>query len=167
MYSVKNIKTWNSREYGPKGAFSCTLYRDNKKVANVTEWGNGGPPDIMWLDKQKTTRSYPTHDGGTFTCTVTVEEKAFYEFVEKQMYYSEFLGKETSWSVDGYVCKLVGEYETEKQLRRWCKTKIVAITKGCKKDQYATYSMPFTKENKEAILKKENDIIEFVNERFL
>ena len=168
MYSVKNVKTWNSREWGPNGAYSCTLYRDNKRVAKVTDWGDGAPPIYEWFDKgDKVTATIKNYQGNDFERVFTKEEKRYYDFLQTQTYYCDYQEKDVAWSEDGYPCHLVGEFEEERRMKRLCKNKTVIRCKENAEGEFYTFKTPFSNKMKQALQAKYGDnIVEFVNERY-
>jgi hypothetical protein len=147
-YCVKNVKTGPSREWGPKGSYTANLYQGNKKIAEVFEAGDGGMLDIRWLDRQAA--------------------QEFIKFAESQTYFCEFDKKTTNYSHELYIAKLVEDYETTKQIKRWCRTKTVVRWKGDAEGEYRTFKAKYSPKVKEAITAKFGDqIVEIVNERFV
>jgi hypothetical protein len=174
MYSVKNVKTWNSQEYGPNGAYSCTLYRDKKRVAKFTEWGDGAPPKVEWLDrgKGKTTLTLTNRQGNSYERQVSAEEQKFFNFIKGKTW--DVFGKNIDHDDESYIPLLVAEHDKaraerlwENKLKRWCKVKTVAIMKDAKDGEITCWNAPFTPSFRKAVMKRYGDeIVEFVNERY-
>lgn len=166
-YKVKGVKTFSGME---GRGFNASLYRDNKRVAFVIDDASGGSIMFEWLDREKPKVNIEVVDerGKKQSFEVTPEQKILYDYTKtlhpvESSYFPDGLPMDQ----DLFVGEIVGEYLEEKQLKRWCKNKIVTITRGCKKDEYVTFKVPYNEENKRVILEKNDDIIEIVNERFL
>ena len=174
MYSVKNVKSWNSEEYGENGAYSCTLYRDKKRVAKFTEWGAGAPPITEWLDRGKgsKTLNLTNKRGELYERHLTIEGSKFFEFIKGKTY--DCFGTEFHHDDESYIPLLVDAFEKERaerlwdnKVKRWCKTKTVAVMKDAKDGGVVSWNTPFTPRFKEVLVEKfGDDIVEFVNERY-
>jgi len=159
-YSIKNLKTGPSREWGAKGSFTCTLYNGSKRVATVYEAGDGGELQVSYIGAREV--EVTTKHG--YKRNVTQGQLDLINFVKGKTY--EFDGETCEHDIPSYLFGLVEKYELEKQVKGWCRTKIVIRVEGGEEGSYLTYKAKFTERNKEALLKKRSDIIEFVNERF-
>jgi hypothetical protein len=147
-YSVKNVKTGPSREWGPNGSYTCNLYNGSKKIAEVFEAGDGGCLDVRWLDRK--------------------QKEDFVKFAESNTYVCEYDGTTETYSADLYIAKLVEDYETTKRTKRMCRTKTVVRWKGDEEGEFRTFKAKYSQKVKEAIEAKfGNQIVEIVNERFI
>lgn len=99
-YNVKNVRSFKGAEgYG----FSCTLYRDKTKIAEVRDEGNGGAIQYQWVS--------------------SLERKAFDDYARSL----------PPVPVDGYdpvrcdpdlaIAAMVDRYEEEAAQRRACRGK--------------------------------------------
>jgi len=168
-YTIKNVKTGPSREYGANGSFTCDLYNGKKKVAAFFEAGDGGPPQYTWLDKaDKQSREIIDYLGKPFTLSVTREQGLFLDHISTQKYeFPEGSGEEHSHSEYTYVHALVEAFEEDKRVKRMCAKKTVVVMAGSPKGEYCTFAPKFSQEIKGTLQKKYgNNILEFVNERF-
>lgn len=138
VLTVKGIKSFR----GMEGlGFNATLYRDGKKLGLVIDEGCGGSM--------------------LFRCFKTYAEQSEYERWARVQD-----GASAFDPLDLIVATLVGEYEETAKLKRWCKKKTVAKLKDDPKDSYSIWKVPYTPEFA-ARLRKENDVVEIINERFL
>jgi len=138
VLTVKGIKSFRGMEgYG----FNATLYRDGKKLGLVIDGGCGGSM--------------------LFRCFKDYAEQAEYERWARIQD-----GSSPYDPLDMIVATLVGEYEERAKLKRWCRKQTVAKLKGAPEDSYSIWKVPYTPEFA-AKIRKENDVVEIVNERFL
>ena len=121
MYKVKNVKTFRGME---GEGYSCSLYRDNKKVAECTDHANGGEIYIRWSDYQvpKVKRSMINTLDELVEISVTPEESLFYNFCEQETWTS-FDGKEYKKDPDIKLGEMADEYVNNKRMKRICKGK--------------------------------------------
>ena len=69
--------------------------------------------------------------------------------------------------LDAVICELLNRHLEDKQLRRWCRTKIVFRIKGDPKDQWRMIKAPYNEQVKQFIASKYGDTLEeVVNSRF-
>jgi len=169
-YEIKNLKTGPSREFGPNGAYTCTLYRDNKRVATVFEAGDGGDISIEWLDRKqpKVQVSVHNHNGGVCTYSGTPEQKKFAEFVDTQTFEWEYSEGPQRHGVGTYIGTLVGEFEENRQYKRWCRNETVFRLKGDGKGQWRRLKAPFSDPRVKPYLDEKygEQVEEILNERF-
>jgi hypothetical protein len=52
QYNIKGLTTRPSTQWGPKGGYSCTLYKGTQKVATVANKGDGGATNITYVSAQ-------------------------------------------------------------------------------------------------------------------
>lgn len=174
-YSVKNIKTFRGME---DTGYNSTLYRDGKKVANADYEGNGGSVRIDWLDYEapRVEIQFIDYQDNPATRMGTPEEKIFTEHLDSlprrpvpddwpslQEKYPDGMRVDE----DEFIGDLIAKFEDEKWLKRNCKTKTVCRIRGAGEGEYAVFKVPFNAETKAKILEHNDDIEEFMNERYL
>ena len=138
MYSVIKVKTFEGME--GKG-FNATLCRDGRPIAFVIDEGCGGCYLWRWLDKDA--------------------ELPFKAHVKGM------LPKETFEREDMFLGRLIDAFEGEKQIRRWCKKKVVFRLKADKADTYRTLLAPYSAEAAAFVRKKHGEALEeILNERY-
>jgi len=163
MYQVKNVKTGPSREYGPNGAYTCSLYRDGKCIAIANEYGDGGEMNIEWLGERT-----EVYEFGLIKQKVTPEQLAFAEFCETQTYECEWSKKTETYDSNLYVAELVEKFLTAKQIKGWCRTKTVIRLKGDGAGEYRTFKCKYNPKVKAQLEARYGDkLVELVNERFV
>jgi len=165
-YSVKKVKSFQGREgYG----YNADLYWGTKKVASILDEGCGGEAWVYWddIEEEKVDITRTDYKGEKHTYRGTPEEKILREHIETIPL------QESEYSKDGFrvdltcfLSALVGNYEEQRQLKRWCKKKTVLHLKTQKPGEYTTLSVPYDPEMK-STLEQQFDIAEIVNERFL
>ena len=170
-YEIKNLKTGPSREWGPNGAVSCTLYRDGKRVAKFFDAGDGGEAEIEWLDRDKpkvdiTIINYMENE---YTYKGTPEEKILAEHTKDMFYDRESSsGNPLRMGMDGFIFKLIEAFEEEKQYKRWCKKQTCFRLKGDEEGSWRTigvsFNLPWVKPH--LVAKYGDQIEEILNERF-
>lgn len=136
----------------------------------VIDDAHGGDYIYEWLDAKQPRVDICTtnYEGRPHTFKGTPEEKMFYDHIKTLPAVSfHDLPGEMEMTPDIFVAQLVEGYEANQQLKRWCKKKTVCVAKGCAEGQFITFNVAFSPEVKQAILKRNSDILEFVNERFL
>lgn len=138
MYSVIKVKTFEGME--GKG-FNATLCRDGKPIAFVIDEGCGGCYLWRWLVKDAEL-PFKTHVRNEFP--------------------NEKFERE-----DMFIGRLIDQWETEKQLRRWCRKEVLFRLKGDKPDTWRTLLAPYSPEAVAHLHKKyDPEIEEIANERF-
>jgi hypothetical protein len=147
-YSVKSVKEFQGRE---GMGFECTLYHDGKKLGGVTDTCDGGGMAEFRIPRE-------------------AEEAldAFCKSLPKEKWSME--GASGEYEIDStmFVGHLVDEFKLKKQLKRWCKTKVVFRVKNMKEGEYRTVSGQYDKEVKAMILKTyAGQEPEIINERFV
>lgn len=93
MYSLKNFKHL-PRLSEETNAFTATLYKNNKKIANCENTGKGEPTRIHWLDKYERNsfndfiKNHSPYESNGFTLTMTddlfVDSLVFDEISKKE-----------------------------------------------------------------------------------
>jgi hypothetical protein len=163
MYSVKNVKTGPSREYGPKGSYTCTLYRENKKIAEAFEAGDGGGLEVGWIGDRTEVVEFKG-----FKQKMTHDELDFVKFCETNTYECEWSGETETYDSHMYIAKMVDDFLTTKQIKVWCRTKTVVRFKSDGEGEFSTFKSKYSPKVKEALKAKYGDqIVEIVNERFV
>ena len=174
-YEIKGLKTGPSREWGPNGAYTCTLYRDGKRVAKVSEYGGGGPKEIKWLDKQKprVQISVINYKEETHRYNGTPEEKILAEYACATPY--DCYGEILRHSCDSIIGEAVIEFEKAqaekkmiRQYKRWCKNQTCFRLKGDKEGLWRTMAAPFSDPRVKPVLTEMHgdNLEEILNERF-
>lgn len=163
MYSVKNVKTGPSREYGPNGSYTCNLYKGNKKIASVFEAGDGGCLRVYW---EGDLTSVVTRYGHEFKATQN--EVEFENFAKTQTYVCEYSGETETYDAGMYIAKLADDYLTNKKIRGWCRTQTVIRLKGDAEGEFRTFKCKYSPRIKVQVEAKFGDkLLEIVNERFV
>jgi len=141
---LKNIKT-NKEMSDETRNFSATIYISGKREGTVFNRGCGGPNEYNFNNNEVS--------------------KAFLKFCSEQPHKYEF-------DIDDqYIDTLLGKWETEKQLKKWCKTNVVFRLKTTKEDEWMLVKLrklKYSAKVKEACEKKYGDqLVEIANERFI
>ena len=120
-YSIKNLKTCRGME---DDAFSCTLLRDGKPVAEVNYGGTGGCYLFHWLDRAAPAVTFQRRDykDEVIEVTGTPEEALFAAHVFAQP-------KDAQYDIyandDIVVGELVSQFEAAKRAKRLLKTHLL------------------------------------------
>lgn len=147
MYSIRNLKTWDSRE---GGGFQVDLLRDGKAVAQVTNRGDGGAMDFRWSEGQPTVEVKALkYDGSELSYKGTDEEALLWAHCRTLPPYEE-AGFTGHMDPDMLVSNLVDDLELERQVKRWLKSGTTAVVDG----EVLRWKMPPTRENIDAVRKK-------------
>ena len=153
-------------------AFAAQLWVDGEYIADVSNDGHGGNNRIMhrfgakglntrdkvqafeaWCkdyDLSPCCRAYTTYSEGVLCCKVCYEEVAY-----------------GGMRADFYISLMLEDYEKEKQVKRWCKTKTVITLKGDKPGDFHTYKRAYDPEFAQRIRNAEPELVEILNERYL
>lgn len=131
--------------------FEAKLYIDGKCAAIVSNDGRGGSNMFHWLDRS-------LRDPFFAYCKSLPPVPCDFGH-----------GSPTELPMDGdfFVSELLGKCLEEKQIKGWCRTKIVVKLKGAPEGEYATYKTKYTPEKAARIRADNEDIEEILNERFL
>ena len=144
-YSVKNVKTFASREWGPNGGFTCTLYNGKTKVATVFEAGDGGEMDVTYVSEDA--------------------EKEFAKSFEGKV--DSSYGTDTKYDDGMMICELVGIYEVNKTFKRKCKKQTLYKLVGDDEETYRIAKVPFSDSIEKQMKEKLGDkLAEIINLRF-
>ena len=136
---LKSVKTckWASDE---TTCFNAVIFIDGIRAGTVENDGHGGCNFYFFTDRKV--------------------EEAFKAFAKAETG-ADFEPE------DVYIGKLLDQYETEKQFRRWCKTKTVFRLKGDKPEQWRTLKSPYSPASVQFVRSKYGDQVEeILNERF-
>ena len=168
MYSVNGVKSFIGNEgYG----FNANLLRDGKKVAFLIDDANGGEINVQWLDWKapKVEVKGINYTGKEYTHSGTPEQAKLAKFLMNlPKTKNPYDGKMEHVSRDVYLCELVDKFESEKQFKRWCKTKVCFRVKGDKEGSWRTLKAKFHPLIAEKIREKFGDQLEeILNERFV
>ena len=145
VYSIKGLKEFNGME---DRGYNLTLYYDGRKVATAVYGGDGGMVMLDFIDKK--------------------DEQIFEDFLKTlPPVKSEYFPEGLEMTYDIYLDDLIQAHLETAQLKRWCKTKIIALKAGAEEGVYVTYGCSYTPEAAARIRVKHPEIIEIVNERFL
>lgn len=137
-YTVKGIKTFRGME---GQGFNATLYRDGKKVGLVIDEGNGG----SFLYEGMTKEEYKI-----------LKAQAVEMFPDMKFEQEDML-----------VARLVDAVLTERQYRKWCKTKTFFRVKGDAEGEWRNIRYEYGPKVEEYIVKKYGDKLEeILNKRF-
>ena len=119
MYSVNGVKSFKGRE---GDGFNANLLKDGKKIAFVIDSANGGMFDYEWVDR----KSNDAQEFNNYLKTLPEEDTPY--------------GK-MKVDADLFVAKLVGQFEDDRNVKRWCKTQVVFTVKGDRFGEYRTLKM--------------------------
>ena len=160
-YSVKNVKSFMGREgYG----FECSLYRDGKKIGTVTDTANGGMTDFYLDSKEEEDRL----DAYCATLPARVSEIPAEPPMRNQPYTGKMETITIEMSRDIFIAGLVDEYETNKKLKRYCKTQTLYRLHSDKDDSHWVIGIKYTEKVKQQLQDKHgSDLKEIINERFI
>ena len=155
-YKVKNVKTF----MGTEGhGFNASLYRDGKKVAFIIDSAQGGCYDFQWTDWKEPKVNIINHKGKPYTFLGTPEEKILYKLVEKlPKTKSEIFPDGMKETIDGFVAKIIDDFELKQKLKRACKKSyLFQIGKEIGGNEYRTIkkTSQLTKETLISFIKKE------------
>jgi len=117
-WSVKNVKTFRGRE---GHGFNASLYFMNKRVALVYDDASGGPVVFEWKDRDAEKAMQALCGGQSPVRGVTIDP-------------------------DLLVGTLIDEYESDRVLRRHCKTKVMFRLPTDPADEYRIFKTGFTAE---------------------
>lgn len=132
MYTVKNSKSCRGRD---GIAYSCTLCRDGKKVAYVSNDGNGGCTHFDWISK--------------------AEDELFENHAATKINQCHFSGEASPHTPESLIALMLDEQEEAKKIKRWSRTKTVFILHG--RDSFSFMSCPFNETVKNWVMNKYGD----------
>lgn len=153
MITLTNHRTGPSMEYGPNGSFTVNVRFNNKLAFVLFEPGSGGP-----MDRQNVDQAVETELQAYFDTEILPKEP----FLE-----SSIPGHQLDNDLELHLCGLLENLAQEKQIKRWCKTKVVVVLEGAEKGSYATFKCKYSPEVAAKIRERNPDVVEIVNERFL
>lgn len=144
--NIKSFKSCNGRD---GLAFSCTLYLDNKKAADIMDSGNGGEMMIYWTDK--------------------ILQQKWDIYISSLPKYTckEFPGLgEMTYTSDTIIEKFINALELCKYFKHNCKNKIVIQFKNKPLGDVTILNVPitlgFTDTMREKVIDKYGDDILFI-----
>lgn len=166
-YSIRKFKSFT----GMEGlGFNAELCHNGRPVCFVIDEANGGEFNYQWYDwkAERVPLERVDYQGKKFTYKATPDEAQFLAFLaslpsEK----NEWDDKFSPVDDDSFMAAFVDDYESEKQVKRWCKTKTVFRLKGDPDGEYHTIKQLFNQNLKDWLVKKHGDKLEeILNERF-
>ena len=133
--------------------FSADVWVEGRKIGVAMNRGHGSCHDYHWTDQEagKALHEYAfqAYDGkviGNFQPPLTI----------------------TFDHLDHLIDELINKAEEEKQMRRWCKTKVCIRLKGDKQGEWRTYRGTYSPEFAAALRTKHGEALEeILNERFV
>ena len=146
-YTLKGLKTWKSHD---GGGWQAKLLANGKVIAEVTDEGNGGPLDWLFMpDTSDNVVAFGAAHGVTdilaSRCIVRCDTAA-----------------------DTAVCEMVDALENaqrhNKQVRRWCKTETLFRLPDDKEGAYRTIKAVYAPPVRKFILQKYGPTVTIVNE---
>tara|TARA_R110000787_G_scaffold250297_1_gene355925 strand:+ start:5546 stop:6115 length:570 start_codon:yes stop_codon:yes gene_type:complete len=102
-YTIKGLKTWDTHD---GGGWQVSLYANGKRIAEVTQRGHGGP--LWWEFKP-----VDAHALVAFGASQGVSDFLDGNFVKFDT------------DADSALCEMVDDLEHKREMKRWCKTKVV------------------------------------------
>lgn len=156
MITLKSLKTCEGNE---GMAFSATVYVDGKKAAFARDDGNGGMMFIDWTPTRK--------KGGTIWESPLKDRLEAWCAEQPPVDYGDF---SCPVDIEMLINREIDRMMEEKQLRRWCRTKVLFRVEGDADGEYRTLKVKF-KGNEDRVraqlTRKYGDkLLEIVNERF-
>lgn len=122
-------------------AFDAELHCNRKKIAQVRNSGTGGPHEYQFLSK--------------------TNQDAWDAYVKTQP--CEFDFEQGDQVVDAMIDAVL----SERQMRRWCTTKVCWRLKGDRKDEWRTLKAPWSPQVEVALVQKYGDQVEeILNRRY-
>jgi hypothetical protein len=122
-------------------AFNADIYVDDVKAGTASNYGQGGCNLYDW------------------------ENRSFGNKVEQ---FAKAIHPEDLEPLSHIIDDIIAEFEEEKQLRRWCKTKTVIRLKGDEEGVYRTHKSVYVPHLHRDIIKAKNpNLEEIINDRFL
>lgn len=115
MYTIKNLKTLQGRE---GQAFTCSIYRDGKKVGLAHDDGNGGMTHVDWVDAKGAWVSREYH---------VAQEAAFAAWTREHAagWITEYLNGNDGHDAELGISMLVDDYQQTADLKRHSRTKVL------------------------------------------
>lgn len=152
--SVKNVK--NTRGIEGNG-FTCSVYIDGRRVCEAEDWGDGGC--VFFRGASAADLALLKEAGKAYI--LANREKYDFMFTNGEL---TSLVEIEAWSIH----HLIDKHFEDKQLRGWCRTKIVLALPNLPAGQYATISTRYLNTPaQDATILAMNPGAEIVNKRFL
>jgi len=138
---LKNVKVCQfASEETP--CFHAVIYIDGQRAGTVSNDGQGGSDNLHFTDPKV--------------------EQAFHDYC-KSLPADEDpdLGK-LEMDAELFIAGLLDEYETQKQFRRWCKTKLVFRVKSDSEGQFRTLKAPYSQRAAEHVRQKYGAALDYI-----
>jgi hypothetical protein len=149
MLTIQKVKFFKGME--GMGGFNAELVFNGKPVAFVIDDDCGGCLNWHWYQGKGDV------EGAKAALKAMPEYKKCRE---------EFPTLGEGEAIDSAMRGIIMQFEEEKSLKRWCKTKIVWRSKIHKEGEYGIWKAPYTLAHIAAIKAKHPDA-EIINERFI
>ena len=161
IYAVKNVRSFQGRE---GLGFTCSLYRDGKRIGTVTDAANGGMIDFYLHDGEKEKLDKFCKDNFEPEIHKIPTEPPIWD----QKYTGETENVPIAIDVDMFVSHLVDEFENQKKIKRLCKKNTLYHLITDKAGSYWSLQHPYTPIIKRYLQDEYGDkLVEIVNERFI
>ena len=163
-YTIKSLKSF----IGIEGhGFNVVLCRDSKPVAFVCDDASGGEISFDWYDNKEApvVINGINYLNAPYSYNGTPEEKIFMEYVSTLTRWCDYEKKDVVMTGDVFVSNIIEKFEQEKQMKRWCKTKVVFRTPDMKEGEYHTIKGIYDERIKAHIASKYPTAI-IMNEQF-
>tara|TARA_R100001086_G_scaffold46873_1_gene20624 strand:- start:465 stop:938 length:474 start_codon:yes stop_codon:yes gene_type:complete len=134
-------------------AFAAQLWVDGEYIADVSNNGHGG-----------SNRINHRFDGNGLNTRDKVE--SFEKWCEEQPDHESPHGS-LGMNADFYISLMVDDYQSQQEMKRWCKTKTVVRLKGDPEGTFHIYKRPYDSAFADWIRRKEPDLVEIMNERYI
>ena len=147
---VRRVKSFKGHD---GMGFNADLFVDGVQVAEVIDTASGGQYEYFWTNK------------------ANGMEKKLEDYAASLPHLpNEFDKKLYPQDLDSVVARLIDEFESVKQLKRWCSTKIVYRLKGDKEGMWTTVKGIWKGAEeawRKSLKKKYGDkLVEIANEQF-
>lgn len=151
---IRNLKTCRGTD-GP--AWSCTLYVDGVKAAEVTESGRGGCHDYYFFDTKGPNGYVPSK--------IEARLNEWVKTLPRLPFGEDLGGGDYEQDLDHVVSGLADDYENDKRMQRFCKKGIV-FRKAGDPDGIYTTKVAYTAANVAACRAKHGADVEIINEKY-
>jgi len=145
-FSIKNLKSCQ----GMDGiCYSCTIYRNGRKIAQYHDDGNGGMGMIRFEERNGE------------------DEQAIKDHVESLPPFPSMIPNypPLPHNIDTFISALADDFESTRKFKRICKTKTLVRMRGDQEGTYRTIPEPFTPDVAERIRRVAgNSLEEILNE---
>ncbi len=160
VYTVKGVKSFVTHD---GYAYSATLLRDGKAVAEIRNDGNGGPTAIDWKDTRSVEVPWTNYEGKPVTLTCSPEEARLYEHTRGMVWPNWTLpGKPPPYDPESLASELVETEIAMKSVLRKCARSTVFQLKTQKPGEYFTMNAKFGPAIRAELVAKYGDDLENV-----